>query len=131
MYNSDYLTSEESGYYRSYGGRNDAALRFIIIRHGERVDATYGAGWTQRAFSYNGQYYPFDGNMPLALPYRMNTLDYEIDTPLTANGLQQSWNVGDSLARHNLPVVACYASPAIRSIQTADQILNGMGRKGS
>jgi hypothetical protein len=130
MYNSENPTSEESDYYTSNSGRNDASLRFIIIRHGERMDNTYGAGWTQRAFGYNGQYYPLDGNMPSTLPYRMNWYDYEIDTPLTANGFKQSWNVGNTLARYNLPVVACYASPAIRSIQTADQILAGMGRKG-
>lgn len=130
MYNSDYLTSEESDYYGSRYARNHAPLRLIIIRHGERMDVTYGPGWTQRAFAYTGQYVPYDGNMAPALPYRMNALDYEVDTPLTANGLNQSWNVGNTLAKNDLPVVACYASPAIRSIQTADQILNGMGRKG-
>ncbi|CAF4697433.1 unnamed protein product, partial [Didymodactylos carnosus] len=40
-----------------------------VIRHGERVDVIYGAGWTQRAFPY-GQYHPFDANMPPGLPYR-------------------------------------------------------------
>jgi hypothetical protein len=130
MYNTEYLTSEESDYYGSNSRRNDAALRFVIIRHGERVDLTHGPGWTQRAFNYFGQYYPTDANMPPTLPLRMNWLDYEIDTPLTANGLRQSWNVGTTLATHNLPIIACYSSPAIRSIQTADQILAGMGRKG-
>jgi hypothetical protein len=130
MYNSGYLTSEESDYYGNNGGRNDAALRFIIIRHGERLDLAHGPGWTRHAFNYNGQYYPLHSNMPPSLPYRMNWLDYERDTPLTANGLKQSWNVGNTLAVHNLPVIACYASPALRSIQTADRILAGMGRKG-
>ena len=94
------------------------------------MDVTYGPGWTQRVFNYTGQYVPYDGNMPPALPYRVNVFDYEVDTPLTMNGLKQSWNVGNTLARNDLPVVACYASPAIRRIQTADQILNGMGRRG-
>jgi hypothetical protein len=130
MYHNGYMTSEESDYYRGNGNSNDPVLRFIIIRHGERVDNTYGPGWTQQAFNYQGQYYPFDGNMPPALPVRANLFDYEADTPLTRNGLQQSWNVGTTLAQYNTPVVACYSSPAIRSIQTADQILSGMGRKG-
>jgi ubiquitin-associated SH3 domain-containing protein len=130
MFAGGNITSEESDYYHSNHGRNDATLRFIIIRHAERVDLTYGRGWTQKTFNYAGQYYPTDGNMPSALPMRVNWLDYEIDTPLTANGLRQSWNVGNNLASHNVPVVACYSSPAIRSIQTADQILGGMGRKG-
>lgn len=118
-----------SEFYYSNPSRNDAALRFIIIRHAERADQMFGRGWTQNAFGYNGQYYPTDGNMPPTLPFRANWLDYEIDTPLTANGLRQSWNVGNTLSSHNLPVVACYSSPAVRSIQTADQILAAMGRK--
>jgi hypothetical protein len=130
LYTTEYLTSEESDYYSSSSNRNDPSLRFIIIRHGERVDNTFGAGWTQHAFNYIGQYHPFDANMPPSLPFRTNWLDYTVDTPLTANGLKQSWNVGSDLARYNMPVVACYSSPAIRSIQTADQILEGMGRKG-
>ncbi len=130
MYNSENLTSEDSDYYSTNGYRNDVALRLIIIRHAERVDLTHGAGWTQRAFSYTGQYYPFDSNMPPSLPFRANWLDYEVDTPLTLNGLNQAWNVGNTLATYNLPIVACYSSPAIRCIQTADQILGAMGRKG-
>ncbi|CAF4901024.1 unnamed protein product, partial [Rotaria socialis] len=57
---------DESGYYSSsYGSGSEggsAPLRFIIIRHGERVDVTYGGGWTQRAFDQSGRYYPFDSN---------------------------------------------------------------------
>ncbi|CAF0910059.1 unnamed protein product [Didymodactylos carnosus] len=106
----------------------DRSLRFIVIRHGERVDVMYGAGWTQRAFAY-GQYNPFDANMPPSLPYRANWMDYEVDTPLTSRGLLQSWNVGNVLNRFNLPITACYSSPAFRSIETADKILEGMGRK--
>ena len=68
--------------------------------------------------------------MPPSLPYRTNWQDYDVDTPLTANGLKQAWNVGNVLAKYNLPVTACYTSPAFRSIQTADQILDGMGRRG-
>ncbi|CAF0752868.1 unnamed protein product [Rotaria sordida] len=129
MYTNDYLTSDESGYYSSTSNRNDACLRFIIIRHGERVDNTYGLGWTRHAFNPAGQYYAFDANMPPTLPSRINWLEYELDTPLTLNGLQQSWNVGNILAQQNIPIIACYSSPAIRSIQTADQILGGLGQK--
>lgn len=125
---------EESVYqnvpYAAANEGGDAPLRFIIIRHGERVDVVYGGGWTQRAFDRTGRYYPFDSNMPQSLPPRAKWLDYDVDTPLTAKGLAQSWNVGNVLARYNLPVTACYSSPAFRSIQTADRIIEGMGRKG-
>jgi hypothetical protein len=130
MYTDGNVVSEESDYYSSGGKSKDVNLRFIIIRHGERVDNTYGPGWTQRAFNYIGQYYPFDSNMPPSLPYRSNWLDYEGDTPLTLNGLRQSWTVGNTLARHNSPILGCYSSPACRSVQTADHILAGLGRKG-
>jgi hypothetical protein len=133
-YDIDEGINDESGYYSSsYASgseTSDAPLRFIIIRHGERVDVMFGAGWTQRAFDQVGNYYPFDPNMPPLLPPRRNWLDYDVDTPLTAKGLSQSWNVGNVLARYNLPVTACYSSPAFRSIQTSDRILEGMGRKG-
>jgi len=126
--------NDESGYqsssYASGSETSDAPLRFIIIRHGERVDVMYGAGWTQKAFDQTGRYYPFDANMPSTLAPRAKWIDYDVDTPLTAKGLTQSWNVGNVLARYNLPVTACYSSPAFRSIQTADRILEGMGRKG-
>ncbi|CAF0771352.1 unnamed protein product [Adineta steineri] len=128
MYKNGYVSADDANAYYSAGNMNDPLLRFIIIRHGERVDNSFGPGWTQRAFNY-GQYYPFDGNMPPTLPVRLNYLDYEGDTPLTRNGLKQSWNVGNTLAKTNSPVVACYSSPAIRSIQTADNILAGMGRR--
>ncbi|UJR35160.1 hypothetical protein I4U23_027929 [Adineta vaga] len=129
QYNNGYFTSEESNYHQNRDHGNEPLLRFIIIRHGERMDNTYGRGWTQQVFNYHGQYYPTDGNMPPSLPARSNLFDYETDTPLTRNGLQQSWNVGSTLAKYSTPVVACYSSPAIRSIQTADQILGGLGRK--
>ena len=116
--------------YESASETSDVPLRFIIIRHGERVDVVYGAGWTKRAFTPTGQYYQFDANMPPSLPPRKNLYDFDVDTPLTAKGLSQSWNVGNVLHRYNLQVDACYSSPAFRSIQTADRILEGMGRKG-
>jgi hypothetical protein len=129
-FNAYFNPSDDSDYYSSGVTGIHPTLRLIIIRHGERVDVTFGGGWTQHAFKYGGQYYPFAANMPASLPYRNNWLEYDVDTPLTANGLKQSWNVGNVLARYNLPVTACYSSPAFRSIQTADQILQGMGRKG-
>jgi hypothetical protein len=133
-YDGEDVASEESDYYNSSNASgndgSESPLRFIIIRHGERVDVMFGAGWTQRAFDAAGHYHSFDTNMPPSLPYRANWQDYDVDTPLTTTGLSQSWNVGNVLARYNLPVTACYSSPAFRSIQTADRILEGMGRKG-
>lgn len=129
-YDNDDGMNDESGYYSSANETIEAPIRFIVIRHGERVDVMFGAGWTQRAFDPMGNYYPFDSNMPPSLPPRRNWLDYDVDTPLTTKGLAQSWNVGNVLAKYNLPVTTCYSSPAFRSIQTADRILEGMGRKG-
>src|SRR4051812_4513275 len=73
----------------SNNSSQEKPLRFIVIRHGERVDVMFGAGWTQRAFGY-GYYMPFDPNMPQTLIPRANWQDYDVDTPLTAKGLSQS-----------------------------------------
>jgi hypothetical protein len=121
----------EPAYNSSAPNLSDVPLRFIVIRHGERVDVTFGGGWTNYAFNNSGQYFAFAPNMPPSLPYRGNCFDYDVDTPLTADGLKQSWNVGSVLSSYQLPVTACYSSPAFRSVQTANGILEGMGRKGS
>ena len=49
--------------------------------------------------------------------------------PLTENGLNQARLHGEELARLGIKITHCYSSPALRSIQTADKILEGMNLK--
>ncbi|CAF0863689.1 unnamed protein product [Didymodactylos carnosus] len=97
-------------------------LRIIITRHGERVDFAVGEGWTNPT---NGR---SDPRIP-HLPPRLNYEDWEFDSPLTVNGEAQSLRVGQRLLRTGLPIDYCYSSPAFRSIQTADKILESQGRR--
>lgn len=85
--------------------------------------------WIENAFTYNGAYVRFDYNMPQDLIPRENPYDFEFDPPLTENGLNQAKAHGEELARLGIKIRHMYSSPALRSIQTADKILEGMGLK--
>lgn len=101
----------------------------LIIRHGERVDTYYGPSWIQSSFNRNGEYVRKDSNMPHNLIYRENPYEFEFDPPLTENGLNQAKIHGEELSKTGIRIRHVYSSPALRSIQTADKILEGMGLK--
>lgn len=67
--------------------------------------------------------------MPKRLIQRDNPFDFEFDPPLTENGLKQARMLGEELAKAGIRLNHMYSSPALRSIQTADKILEGMGLK--
>jgi bisphosphoglycerate-dependent phosphoglycerate mutase len=70
--------------------------------------------------------------MPKTLPHRDNPkYEYTYDPPLTEMGLHQAKLTGEELASQEITIAHCYCSPALRSIQTADKILEGMGIKNS
>ena len=102
--------------------------KLFIARHGERVDTTFGHLWLQNAF-INGEYDRFNLNMPKTLPKRENINEYIFDPPLTEIGMYQAKLHGEELARKGVKISFMYSSPALRSIQTADKILEGMGLK--
>ena len=101
----------------------------LIVRHGERVDSYYGSAWIQNSFNHNGEYVRKDANMPQTLIFRKSPYEFEFDPPLTENGLNQARVHGEELAKNGLRIKYMYCSPALRSIQTADKILEGMGLK--
>jgi broad specificity phosphatase PhoE len=68
--------------------------------------------------------------MPKSLPQRDNPkFDYLFDPPLTEMGLHQAKLTGEELLSQGITIAHCYCSPALRSIQTADKILEGMNLK--
>ena len=67
--------------------------------------------------------------MPKNMPNREDPNDYEFDPPLTEVGLLQAKLSGEELASKGIKITHVYASPALRSIQTADKILEGMNLK--
>ena len=102
-------------------------MRFFIIRHGERVDRYFGSNWYMYAFDQFGQYHPYHINLPPNLPNRPDKYFWELDTPLTRNGLFAAQHVGRVLAINQLEPVYVYSSPAMRCIFTAHEILRGVG----
>lgn len=106
-------------------------LRLIVIRHGERVDTSYGDNWYSTIFgdnpTPNPQVYQ-DPRLPLRLPQRSPGYYYILDPPITRQGQQKAYAHGQQLARLIHQVNYCYTSPASRCVLTADAILKGMNR---
>ncbi len=63
------------------------------------------------------------------LPHRNDPNEFELDPPLTEIGLLQAKLNGEELAKNGITINCVYCSPALRSIQTADKILEGMNLK--
>ncbi len=100
-------------------------LRFFFARHGERIDLTFGANWLEQAFDKQGKYRRTNLNMPSMLPIRSSKRDFIGDSPLTEVGKFQARLTGEALGSESYRIHYCYASPAMRCIQTAQQILQG------
>ena len=99
-------------------------LRIIITRHGERADLALGPHWTRKVQA---------GNAPdprvSYLTRRAHFREWDFDPPLTVEGERQSRRVGRKLLELGCTIDYCYSSPAYRSIQTANKILEGQRRK--
>ncbi len=98
-------------------------LRIIITRHGERADLAIGPHWASK-IQRVGQ----DSKISYLTP-RANFHEWNFDPPLTVEGERQSMSIGRKLLQLGYPIDYCYSSPAYRSIQTADKILESQGRK--
>ncbi|XP_072930016.1 ecdysteroid-phosphate phosphatase [Epargyreus clarus] len=105
----------------------DKDRRWIFaMRHGERVDLTYGP-WTNFCFDSHGNYVRKDLNMPVKLGKRAGGAEsYARDTPLTRVGRLQASLVGEALRDARVPVAHVYASAALRCVETAHHLLEGM-----
>ena len=78
------------------------------------------------------------------VPSRESVLDFDLDPPLTYQGLKEAFHtgksvefimsrcsfllqsIGASLREKNLPIHFCYSSPSLRCVQTAAKILEGL-----
>lgn len=94
--------------------------KIIFLRHGERLDNTFGSLWIQ------DEYKQIDLNMPESLPPR-EISHWRIDTPLTVFGELQAQFVGASLKKSGIKFSHVFVSPAYRCLQTANGVLRGMG----
>ncbi|CAF0743250.1 unnamed protein product [Adineta steineri] len=115
-----------SGFKRLFG--IDVAednLRIIITRHGERADLALGPKWASKLQKNGGR----DPRISYLTP-RADFREWNYDPPLTTEGERQSTAIGRKLLHLGYQIDYCYASPAYRSIQTADKLLESQGRKG-
>lgn len=109
---------------RMFGLEANDNLRIIITRHGERADLALGKQWASELRRYGGH----DPRIPHLTP-RPNYNDWNYDPSLTIEGENQSASVGRKLLELGFPIDYCYSSPAYRSVQTANKILESQGRK--
>jgi len=106
--------------------------KLLVVRHGERVDFTFGDEWIKNCFDANDKYTKKNLNMPDAVPAR-KPITFLKDCPLTQIGSLQGNLVGKGLKEEELlqPGFQVYVSPALRCVETASAILAGMGLSGS
>ncbi|CAF2510512.1 unnamed protein product [Rotaria sp. Silwood2] len=103
--------------------------RVIIMRHSERLDSVLrNNNWPQEAF-INGVYSPHLTQMPTILPTRANPHEYALDTPLSRHGKAHAHHTGEFFRSLGLKPHRVYTSPAMRCVQTADAVLDGLGRR--
>ena len=101
--------------------------RIIIMRHSERLDFVLkNPNWPSEAF-INGVYSPNTKHLPTVLPTRENPHEYILDTPLTSYGKSHACYTGEFFRSVGLIPNRVYSSPAMRCVQTADSLLDGLG----
>lgn len=122
------MATGEIGQLRSSTNRIEPQ-RIYVVRHGERVDSTFGINWLDIAFDNNGKYRRININLPRVIPCRRNPKDFLFDPPLTEVGLVHSHLIGEELDACGIIIQHCYSSPALRCIQTASKILEGMNKR--
>ncbi|NXR72846.1 UBS3A protein, partial [Pycnonotus jocosus] len=107
----------------------NAALRrgVLVMRHGERVDQVFGKSWLQQCLTADGKYYRADLNFPSSLPRQKDSMkQFECDPPLSCCGVFQSRLIGEALLDQEVTVSYVYSSPALRCVQTAQHVLQGL-----
>lgn len=97
------------------------------MRHSERLDQVLrNRHWPSEVF-INGVYSPNMNLLPTVLPIRTNPNEYLLDTPLTKYGYAHAYHTGEFFGSLGIIPDRIYTSPAMRCIQTANSVLDGLG----
>ncbi|KFU84125.1 Ubiquitin-associated and SH3 domain-containing protein A [Chaetura pelagica] len=87
----------------------------------------FGKSWLQQCLTSDGKYYRADLNFPSTLPKRKDSVkQFEYDPPLSCCGIFQSRLIGEALLDQEVTVSYVYSSPALRCVQTAQHLLQGL-----
>ncbi|KFQ36021.1 Ubiquitin-associated and SH3 domain-containing protein A [Merops nubicus] len=98
-----------------------------VQSYGDKVDQVFGKSWLQQCLTADGRYYRADLNLPSTLPKRKDGMKhFEYDPPLSCCGVFQSRLIGEALLDQEVSVRYVYSSPALRCIQTAQHLLQGL-----
>ena len=101
--------------------------RIFVMRHGERVDVTFGHSWFFQFFDDNGNYHRRNLNMPKRLPTRNGGPEtFAQDSPITEIGACQARLTGESLFAHGIKFTKVFSSPAFRCVQTAESVMEAL-----
>uniref|UniRef100_A0A3Q4M2Q6 Ubiquitin associated and SH3 domain containing B n=1 Tax=Neolamprologus brichardi TaxID=32507 RepID=A0A3Q4M2Q6_NEOBR len=112
---------------RISGGHSRQPKRTLFVcRHGERMDVVFGKHWLSLCSDSKGRYVRSNLNMPPSLPLWGAQRDYDMDAPITVFGSTQARLVGEALLESNTTIDFVYCSPALRCVQTAQNILKGL-----
>jgi broad specificity phosphatase PhoE len=108
----------------------EEAQKLLLVRHGERVDSIFGPNWIDQVFEKGtGIYRRINLNLPKKMVQRKDLKDFLFDPPITELGLYHCQVMGEELALQDIQIDHVYSSPALRCIQTADRILQGLGKR--
>lgn len=101
------------------------------MRHSERLDTVLRNNYWPHEVFVNGIYSPNVTQMPTILPIRPDPSEYSWDTPLSRQGRAHAYQLGEYFRSIGVIPHRVYASPAMRCVQTADAVLDGLALRNT
>ncbi|CAJ0589852.1 unnamed protein product [Cylicocyclus nassatus] len=101
----------------------------ILARHAETIAEVF-PDWIERCKLDGAYYQPFDLNVPVRLPKRMNMIEaYQCDPPVSEVGRIMAQLFARELVSRNAIPKTIFCSPTLASLQTATDIQNYIGKE--